>query len=164
MRFITLILNSKFINHWFTSSFEAGLHIKINQLKHIPIPQIPPTEQTPLITQAQKMLDLTAQFNELSSKFTRLLSADLAVAKITKKLEKWYNLEVSEFFAEVGKQNKTLSLTQKSSWLEHFEAEKPKALALQNQITQTDAEIDKMVYALYGLSEEEIAVVEGFII
>jgi hypothetical protein len=35
------------------------------------------------------------------------------------------------------------------------------ALALCGEITRTDAEIDRMVYELYGLSEEEIGVVEG---
>ena len=29
------------------------------------------------------------------------------------------------------------------------------------QIEATDAEIDRLVYDLYGLSEEEIAIVEG---
>jgi hypothetical protein len=29
------------------------------------------------------------------------------------------------------------------------------------QINSTDAEIDKLVYELYGLTEEEIAIVEG---
>jgi len=32
---------------------------------------------------------------------------------------------------------------------------------LQRQIEATDASIDKLVYELYGLTEEEIAVVEG---
>ena len=32
---------------------------------------------------------------------------------------------------------------------------------LQRQITATDAEIDRLVYALYGLSEDEIKIVEG---
>ena len=33
--------------------------------------------------------------------------------------------------------------------------------SLARQIEHTDAEIDRLVYALYGLSEEEIALVEG---
>ena len=33
--------------------------------------------------------------------------------------------------------------------------------ALQNAITTTDAEIDRLVYELYGLTEEEIKIVEG---
>ena len=32
---------------------------------------------------------------------------------------------------------------------------------LQRQIESTDAQIDKLVYALYGLTEEEIRIVEG---
>lgn len=32
---------------------------------------------------------------------------------------------------------------------------------LQRQIDATDRQIDKLVYELYGLTEEEIAVVEG---
>ncbi len=37
-------------------------------------------------------------------------------------------------------------------------AEGAKAQALQAQIDLTDAEIDRMVYTLYGLSEEEVVV------
>jgi hypothetical protein len=88
----------------------------------------------------------------------------LGIAKINKKLDKWYSLQADEFFAEVGKQNKNLSLSQKSQWLDHFEVEKQKAFALQKQITKTDAEIDRMVYALYGLSDEEVKVVEGLVV
>jgi hypothetical protein len=33
--------------------------------------------------------------------------------------------------------------------------------ALQNAVTTTDAEIDRLVYELYGLTEEEIRIVEG---
>jgi hypothetical protein len=34
-------------------------------------------------------------------------------------------------------------------------------MAIKNEIDATDKEIDKMVYALYGLTEEEIKIVEG---
>jgi hypothetical protein len=33
--------------------------------------------------------------------------------------------------------------------------------AMQRQIEATDAAIDRLVYDLYGLTEEEIAIVEG---
>ena len=36
-----------------------------------------------------------------------------------------------------------------------------KALELQREIEKTDREIDRMVYELYGLTEEEIAIVEN---
>jgi hypothetical protein len=52
---------------------------------------------------------------------------------------------------------KMLALTPK---LRVATSESEKA-ALQNAITTTDAEIDRLVYKLYGLTEEEIKIVEG---
>jgi hypothetical protein len=46
-------------------------------------------------------------------------------------------------------------------WMELFELKKQEAQELQQQIQQTEKEIDHMVYELYGLSEEEILIVEG---
>ena len=48
-----------------------------------------------------------------------------------------------------------------AEWLGYFTTEKAKAQALSAQIAKTDKEIDALVYQLYGLTEEEIAVVEG---
>ena len=160
--FLLAFFNSKLINYYF-KQFNMTNHVAIGEIKTIPVPNISTEAQTPFITHAQKMLEKTKQLNELSAKFTKLLSADLGVAKTTRKLDKWYNLQADEFFAEASKQNKNLSLSQKSQWLDHFEEQKQKALTLQAKISQTDAEIDKMVYALYGLSEEEIGVVEGLV-
>jgi hypothetical protein len=164
-KYITALLNSKLFTYYHSNKFidttkTLFQKILIENAKKLPIKIIASESQAPFITQAQKMLDLTAQFNELSNKFTKLLSADLGVVKITKKLEKWHNLEVDEFFVEVAKQNKNLSLSQKSQWLEHFEDKKQKAIDLQNKISKTDSEIDYMVYELYGLSNEEIKIIE----
>lgn len=46
-------------------------------------------------------------------------------------------------------------------WLKLFEDNKKKAQELQTQINQTEQGIDAMVYALYGLTAEEIAIVEN---
>jgi hypothetical protein len=53
--------------------------------------------------------------------------------------------------------DKMLALTPK---LRGATSESEKA-ALQNAVTTTDAEIDRLVYELYGLTEEEIKLVEG---
>ena len=46
-------------------------------------------------------------------------------------------------------------------WMEVFETKKAEAQSLKAEIEKTDKEIDQMVYELYGLSEEEIKIVEG---
>ena len=45
--------------------------------------------------------------------------------------------------------------------MELFEENKKKGLELKFQIDQTDKEIDRMVYELYGLTEDEIQLVEN---
>ena len=45
--------------------------------------------------------------------------------------------------------------------MNYFNEQKTKARVLQTQIGHTYKENDRMVYALYGLTEEEVAVVEG---
>ena len=46
-------------------------------------------------------------------------------------------------------------------WMELFETKKAEAQILKAEIDQTDKEIDQMVYELYGLTEEEIQIVEA---
>jgi hypothetical protein len=52
-------------------------------------------------------------------------------------------------------------LSQEAEWEDFFIQESKKALELKANIDDTDKSIDKMVYELYGLNEEEIAIVEN---
>ncbi|MFM7021345.1 MAG: hypothetical protein ACKOXB_00080 [Flavobacteriales bacterium] len=45
--------------------------------------------------------------------------------------------------------------------MNYFNEQKQKAQQLQSEINKTDKEIDRMVYALYELTEEEIAIIEN---
>ena len=46
-------------------------------------------------------------------------------------------------------------------WMDAFNTKKKEAQDLQTQITQTEAEIDQMVYKLYGLTQDEIDIIEN---
>ena len=48
-------------------------------------------------------------------------------------------------------------------WMEVFETKKTEAQTLKAEINKTDVEIDQMVYKLYELTDEEIAIVENSI-
>lgn len=61
----------------------------------------------------------------------------------------------------MNKQKIAWSLPEESEWLEHFTQEQATARVLRQEIEKTDREIDRMVYELYGLTEAEIALVEG---
>ena len=162
-KFILAILNSNLINTWFTSNFQEGLHIKINQLQQIPIPKIELKEQKPFIQKADKMLALNKELQVASAKFQRSLQREFPdkLEKLSKKLQDWYELSFADFVKELKKKKIKLSLSQKSEWEDYFLAEQQKAMELKTQIDQTDKDIDQMVYELYGLTEEEIEIVEN---
>ena len=65
-----------------------------------------------------------------------------------------------DFIIELAKKKIKLSLAEEAEWEEYFNAESKKALELKSKIDATDKEIDQMVYKLYDLTEEEIAIVE----
>jgi len=53
-----------------------------------------------------------------------------------------------------------LSLVQQDEWEEYFSSYKSEINQLQTEKKSTDKTIDKMVYELYDLTEEEIKIVE----
>lgn len=108
----------------------------------------------------------SSELQQSTQKFTTYFSSKYNLEKISGKLEKWYELSFVDFIKELNKAIKTVKgtpLTKKDEfeWMELFEDNKKKALALKAEIDKTDKEIDQMVYALYGLTEEEIKIVEG---
>jgi hypothetical protein len=107
------------------------------------------------------MLSLNKELQEQSQKFQRTLQRKFELETLSKKLQDWYLLSYSDFIKELGKQKIKLTLSQEAEWEDYFTTEAKKVLALKTEIDTTDKAIDAMVYALYKLTEEEIAIVEG---
>lgn len=89
------------------------------------------------------------------------MQREFGLQSLTGKLHSWHDLSYADFLRELAKAKVNLSLSQKAEWEEYFNAEQQKALNLKQKIAATDTEIDRMVYELYGLTEEEIRIVEG---
>ena len=157
-----LFFNSKLIN-WYSYRFILAkairtIHFDNAITNRIPVPI--KIDQKPFIEKADSMLSLNKELQEVSGKFQRNLERGFSLKILSKKLQSYYLLSYDEFLKELKKQKVELTLSQKAEWEHYFDQEKNKALQIQSQITATDKEIDKMVYALYGLTEEEIAIVE----
>ena len=135
------------------------LRLKKQYIISIPIPQ--KYENSLLELSVSRILELNKNLQLKATSLPKLLKSDLKIkSKLSKALLKWFELSFDSFLLELKKAKVTLSLNQKSEWMEYFEDEKAKVQAIQAEIDKTDKEIDQMVYALYGLTEEEIAIVE----
>jgi len=162
MKFILILLNSKLLSFWYVNTFQSGLHLKINQLEQIPIPLIDLKEQNIFVQKANLMLELNKKLQEIKQNFIN----ELELEKVSKKLQSFEELEFDDFVKEYTKAKKIKFADKleernfKNDWKALFENDKKEVLEIQNQINQTDKEIDQMVYKLYDLTQDEIKIVE----
>ena len=162
MKYLLCLLNSKLIYFYFKNTFSDNKitfpKVKRSQILELPY-QLSENNNT-FIERANNMLLLNNQFHEKKSKFLDLLMDNLEIDKISKKLATFYKFDFKMFLLELKKQKITLSLSQQSEWKDFFVQYKTEINQLQSEINKTDKEIDQMVYELYGLTEEEIKIVE----
>ena len=82
------------------------------------------------------------------------------------KLKQYYDLDFDELLGILKKNKKKIPVNPSNRELqgnlkEEFEGSILKLKPLMDRIERTDRLIDQVVYKLYGLSEEEVRVVEG---
>ena len=105
-------------------------------------------------------------YDGVQTRTTKYIKSQFNGLDFTKKLQNWHELDFGDFIKELNKAIKKvggdkLSKMDEMEWMEVFETKKAEAQTLKAEIDKTDAAIDAMVYELYGLSEEEIKIVEG---
>ena len=162
--FLTAVFNSSLAKLWIWHNcpeLQGGTReISKVYFEHFPVPQANEEQTTALAQYATNRTRLTADLQTLCSKFTRNLQREYNLEKLSAKLDNWFQIAFPAFLKELEKSKVKLTLSQKAEWEDYFLQESKKALEIKHQIDTTDKEIDQMVYALYGLTEEEIKIVE----
>ena len=160
--FILAILNSSLVQYELNSNRRSNIHVYPEDWKVLPIPDLTDSQFSTINSQltslADKMLTLNETLQKKSTNFLKVVKQTFALEKISTKLETFYNLDFDGFLKEL-KQKVTPKT--KLEWLEVFEETKKELQDLKQQIDSTDKEINRLVYKLYGLTEEEIKIVEG---
>lgn len=135
---------------------------KINpqDIKMLPVPKCSQDAQVELAGKAEQVSQKNDDCIALTARFLRHLTSKHPGLQATKKLEAWPSLSFADFLKEVKKQKVAWSLREEAEWMGYFEEEQRAAQALQDEAQRLDAEIDRLVYTLYGLTEEEVEVVE----
>jgi hypothetical protein len=161
------VLNSKLIEFYLhsTAPVKAGGYFSYssNILNQIPIPKEFPSR---LLVLVEEIIEFTARNEKTVSSFQKYLLTQFQLDKLTRSLQNWHELEFGDFINELNKAIKKvggekLTKMDEMDWMEVFETKKAEAQALKAEIDKTDKEIDAMVYELYDLTDEEIAIVEN---
>ena len=162
--FLLSILNSSLIKAYWVSKYSDGKKlfpkIKGFQLKELPIKVVAEEFQLPFVDKAENLLSFNSNFQTLRNALINLVLSKFQIEKISKKLQNWNELDYGEFLKELKKNKIQLSLSEEAEWMQYFNEQKQKADQLKTEIDKTNKEIDQMVYELYGLTGEEINIVE----
>lgn len=180
LKYILTLLNSNLLKFLYESSINEGgkvfAQVKIIYIDPLPVKKATKDEQSTFIAKADLMLALNKNFQEKNTKFTKYVQSQFSIEKLSRKLENWYDLSFGDFIKEINKAIKEsnkerakkdlqavkeLTKLDEMDWMDVFETKKAEAQTLKQQIDTTDKEIDAMVYELYGLTDEEIAIVEN---
>ncbi|HAO09299.1 MAG TPA: restriction endonuclease subunit M [Chryseobacterium sp.] len=163
--FLTALFNSSLAKIWiWWNCPELGdnrRELSKVYFEHFPVPPANEAQTDKLAQFATERSRLTAKLQSITLKFQRTLQRRLNLEELPGKLQNWYFLSYKEFIAELAKKKVKLSLAEEAEWEAYFLQEASQALAIKSEIEKTDKEIDWMVYELYGLTEEEIGIVEG---
>lgn len=165
-RYFLAFLNSKLL-WYFIKNTGAVLRggyfsFKTKYLENFHIPE-PPNKKIEgdLIEKVTKILKLKKEATEKYLTFLDLLKINFKLNRISKTLEKFYELSFDSFVAELSNKFKIkIHVEDQVEWMKQFESFKKQICELNNQIARLDNEINNLIYKLYALNDDEIRIVE----
>lgn len=163
LKFLIAILNSNLAKFWIRRNCpELGddrREIRKVYFENFCIPE--GANQQVFIEMTDLQMKNVKALHQKRHRFIHRLQESLGIQKVTSALERFDEVDFKTLLAELKKQKISLTLIQKDEWEDYFNQYKTDCNALSAQIAATDKQIDQMVYQLYGLTEDEIKVVEG---
>lgn len=159
------LLNSKLLDFYFNVFFNE-YEVKPIHLSQLPIPKSI-RGNTQLGDLGNEMILLNQQIDSKSREFINFFQLNYSFSSISKKLQKWYELDFGDFNKEFNKAIKNsgfnmLSKKDEMEWMEVFEIKRSEVQKLKDEAEKTDQEIDQLVYELYRLTEKEIETINNF--
>lgn len=164
LKYLLALLNSSTLDYRYKSIGKQtgnGVYEYFeNGVGKLPIPEISLEQQKPFIEYADKMLSLNEDLQKKINRFIGRIKETYSLEKTTQGMESFYKLPFADFVKELSKQKVKLSMRQKDELEDYFNEYVNDISALNETIEKTDREINALVYSLYGLSEEEIGIIE----
>jgi tRNA1(Val) A37 N6-methylase TrmN6 len=163
LKYILGILNSSLMSYYFMKNTPKAVRkmfpkIILKDLRVFPIRVT--GNQQPLISKVDFMLNENNRLQNVAESFIRLLQSKWPNLDIKGKIAGWYNLSFEDFRLALEKQKIKLNLAEQAEWMSYFNDQKHQAEKILSEIEKIDDDINKMVYDLYELTDEEIAMIE----
>ena len=174
LKFLSALLSSRTLNFIFkyagvplarttsNPNEKPRYHLYKNYIETLPIILPSEDQQAFILEKVEYFLKINRDLQDEVKGFQDWLQHTFGIEKLSKKLEKYYELSVDEFLEELRKKKVDVKARKNFQTLkDEFDESLTKIRPLLRDIEETDAEIDQMVYVMYGLTEEEIGIIES---
>ena len=163
--YLLALFNSKILQWYFTkiasSLGNKGVRYIKQFVEQLPIVSMSKKQQKPFIDLVSTVMVKNKQLNNEIASFHNYLKFEFNITNINKKLTKFHELSFEEFYKEIKKQNKNINSKDLNKLKTEFEnVVKEINDNLKIEIAKLEKEINEMVYNLYDLTDEEIAIIE----
>ncbi len=154
------MLNTKLVLWYAFTNFSLLGNDRISWNKpfveSIPIPRIAEHDQQPIIRLSKSLTAWHRKRETIRTNLLEVLSVDFAIQKFPTVLQEWHEIEDSKtFLLALNKAKVKLSPSQKLQWQEMFTEQIVRIRELDTQIAEAEADLNKRVEDLYGLTAAE---------
>jgi hypothetical protein len=143
------------------------LRLKARYLEQIPIATGTDRQRAALGRLGKACADRAAQRFQIQEQISHRILADLAAgghARLSRKLEQWWTLDFAAFRAEVKRALRAdVPVKARGEWEAYLDKHGTEVRALNAEIENCEREIDALVYRLFDLTPDEIALLEASI-
>jgi hypothetical protein len=164
LKYVLALLNSRLLDFRYKSiGKQTGggvFEYFSNGIEKLPIPAASAERQLSLAQKAQRMMELSAGLAERHSSAHALLMSKFGLKKFPPSLDALHLLDEAELLHGMERAKAKLSMKGQQELLDWFRTERAAMQAIGKEMDVTDRAIDTEVYALYGMTPEEIEAIE----
>jgi adenine-specific DNA-methyltransferase len=161
LRYLVGILNSSLSFFWLKNKGKLlGKLLQIDKepLLGIPICVADINYQNEISEKVTKIISKSLEMNNGLHKNYELICHEFRINKINKKLETFYLLSFDDF---INESKVVFSIDKKSELLDYFNSQKETILKQKSEINDLSKEIDRLIYEIYDLTDNEINIIEN---
>lgn len=136
-------------------------------VEHLALPSLSKSQRADLGRRGHACADAARRRLAVQSSVSHRIRTDLApraTARLSRKLEEWWTLDFAAFRAEVKRALKAdIPVEERGEWEANLGKHGAEVRALAAEIEKAEREIDAIVYRLFDLAPDEIALLEASI-
>ena len=170
-KYVLGIMASKLISYLYvnTSSIATKDDFRqttLSELRELPIILTDSNIKSKIINMSDLLLHYTKEYYNIVTNFYKYFISVNKISNPSKKLENWPELNFYDFINNLNEaihfsDGVNLSKKDEMEWMKLFEEKKNEVNQLSVHIKIDEKKIDELVYKLYGLTNEEIEIVEN---